>query len=325
MKLRRGAGTLASGVRGLVVTNMYPSEQRPELGGFVRDQVEALRALGHEVDVFSFNPGGTGSYLRAGPALRRERRSQHYDVIHAHFGLSAWPSLFLRGAPHLVTLHGTDLAHPRSGPLSRAALPFVSLAATVSASLAARVPGAGRRRRVAVLPCGVDLERFSPMPRDEARRALGLDPDRRLLLFPADPARAVKRFDRARELAGEIPLLTYGDVHPREVPLYINAANAVLVTSDSEGFGLGVLEALACDVPVLSTPVGIAPVALHELPGTLCAPYDPATWRVALEPHLSAANPRVAGRARAELFSARRMAERVAVAWEAMAAEASVN
>lgn len=312
-------------MRGLVVTNMYPSEERPELGGFVRDQVEALRALGHEVDVFSFTPGGIGSYLRAGPALRRERRSQRYDVIHAHFGLSAWPSLFLRGAPHVVTLHGTDLAHPRSGPLSRAALPFLSLAATVSASLAARVPGAGRRRRVAVLPCGVDLERFSPLPRDEARRALGLDPSAPYLLFPADPARAVKRYDRALEVAGEVRLLSYRGVDPSEVPLYVNAANAVLVTSESEGFGLGALEALACDVPVLSTPVGIAPIALRDLPGTLCAPYDPALWRAALEPHLSAADPRVAGRARAELFSARRMAERVAVAWEAVAAEASVN
>jgi glycosyltransferase involved in cell wall biosynthesis len=300
---------------------MYPSERRPELGGFVRDQVEALRALGHEVDVFSFNPGGIGSYLRAGPALRRRHRGGGYDVIHAHFGLSAWPALFLRGAPHLVTLHGTDLAHPRSGPLSRAALPFLSLAATVSATLARRIPGAGRRRRVAVLPCGVDLQRFSPMPREEARRALGLDPDGPYLLFPADPARAVKRFDRARELAGETRLLTYGSVDPRQVPLYINAANAVLVTSDSEGFGLGALEALACDVPVLSTPVGIAPVALRDLPGTLCADFDPLRWRAALEPHLHASDPRVEGRARAELFSARRMAERVVVAWAGLAAE----
>jgi glycosyltransferase involved in cell wall biosynthesis len=308
-------------VRGLVVTNMYPSEQRPELGGFVRDQVEALRALGHEVDVFSFSPGGIGSYLRAGPALRRRHRARSYDVIHAHFGLSAWPALFLRGAPHLVTLHGTDLAHPRSGPLSRAALPLLSLAATVSASLARRVPGAGSRRRVAVLPCGVDLERFSPLPRNEARSALGLDTEGPYLLFPADPARAVKRFDLACEVAGETRLLTYGGVDPRQVPLYINAANAVLVTSDSEGFGLGALEALACDVPVLSTRVGIAPVALRDLPGTLCAPYDRAVWREALEPHLSAADPRVDGRARAELFSARRMAERVVVAWEAVVAD----
>ncbi len=56
-----------------------------------------------------------------------------------------------------------------------------------------------------------------------------------------------------------MPLLALGNVPPSDVPLCVNAANAVLVPSEREGFGLGVLEALACDVPVLATPVGIAP------------------------------------------------------------------
>jgi glycosyltransferase involved in cell wall biosynthesis len=102
------------------------------------------------------------------------------------------------------------------------------------------------------------------------------------------------------------------------VPLYVNAASAVLVPSDQEGFGLAVLEALACDVPVLATPLGIHPTALDGVEGTLCAPYDRATWRAAVEPHLNAAEPRVDGRARAELWSARRMARRVLRAWGEM-------
>jgi glycosyltransferase involved in cell wall biosynthesis len=303
-------------MRALIVTNMYPSPSSPARGGFVRDQVEALQALGHDVDVYAFEPGGARRYLRAARALARRREvNEPPDVVHAHFGLSAWPALAQRGAPHVVTLHGTDLAHPRSGPISRAALPFLTLAATVSASLASRVPGAGRTRRVAVLPCGIDLDRFRPLERARARRALSLDPDEPCLLFPADPGRAVKRFDRAREAAGDTKLLTLGAVHPRDVPLMVNAANAVLVTSDSEGFGLAALEALACNVPVLSTPVGIAPVALAGIAGALCAAWEPDAWRSVLQPLLAEPDPRVDGRARAELFSAQRMAERVAVAW----------
>jgi hypothetical protein len=172
-----------------------------------------------------------------------------------------------------------------------------------------------------VLPCGVDLERFRPLPRAEARARLGLDPDAPCLLFPADPQRAEKRFDRARAVAGDVPLLTLGDVHPDEVPLWVNAANAVLVPSEREGFGLAVLEALACDVPVLATPVGIAPLALEGIAGAHCAAFDEQVWHDALAPHLDAADPRVAGRARAALFSAERMAERVLVAWRAVAAE----
>ena len=79
------------------------------------------------------------------------------------------------------------------------------------------------------------------------------------------------------------------------------------------------LEALACDVPVLATPVGIHPLALGGVDGTLCAPFDARVWRAALEPHLAASDPRIAGRDRANLFSSERMAERVAVAWREVA------
>jgi teichuronic acid biosynthesis glycosyltransferase TuaC len=308
-------------MRALVVTNMWPTPARPALGRFVHDQVEALRRIdGVEVELFAFPPG-LRSYPRAARALRRRYRGERFDVIHAHFGLTAWPALALRGAPHVVTFHGTDLVHPRSGRLSRAALRFIDLAATVSASLAReRLPSADVHR-VAVLPCGVDLERFRPLPRAEARARLGLDAGSPYLLFPADPQRSEKRFDRARAVAGDVPLLTLGDVHPDEVPLWVNAANAVLVPSEREGFGLAVLEALACDVPVLATPVGVAPLALDGIAGTHCGAFEKDVWRTALAPHLAAADPRVEGRARAALFSAERMAERVLVAWRTVASE----
>src|SRR5581483_8305928 len=92
-----------------------------------------------------------------------------------------------------------------------------------------------------------------------------------------------------------VELLTLGNVDPTRVPLYVNSANAVLVPSERESFGLAVLEALACNVPVLATPVGIAPEALTNLPGTLCAEFDAATWQSALEPHLEAADSRIEG------------------------------
>ncbi len=318
---RCAADSLGHRMRALVVTNMYPSEAEPALGSFVRDQVEALRQLPDvDVEVFAFRAGGA-SYLRAAAELRRRHGREAFDVVHAHFGLSAWTALAGPRAPLVVTLHGTDVRHPRSGPTSLAALGLVTLPATVSASLAALVPGAGRRRPVAVLPCGVDLERFRPLPRPEARVQLGLDPERPFVLFPADPRRPEKRRDRAAALAGrETELVTLGHVDPDEMPLWINAANAVVVPSEREGFGLATLEALACDVPVLATPVGIAPLALAGIDGTLCAHFERGAWRAALAPHLAAADPRVVGRARAELFSADRMALRVAAVWRALAA-----
>jgi len=107
-------------------------------------------------------------------------------------------------------------------------------------------------------------------------------------------------------------------VRPEEVPLWVNAANAVLVPSEREGFGLAVLEALACDVPVLATPVGIAPEVLCDVAGTYCGPFEPGAWAAALAPHVTASDPRIAGRAHAEVFSTDRMATRLVGAWRAL-------
>jgi teichuronic acid biosynthesis glycosyltransferase TuaC len=310
-------------MRVLVVTSMYPTPSRPSLGGFVRDQVEALREIdGLELELFAFEPGGVRRYLRAARDLRRAHRHDSFDVVHAHYGLTGWTALTLgRRAPLLVTLHGTDVDHRVVGPLTRTLGRVVDVVAPVSASLARRLPGAGTTRPAPVLPCGVDLDRFAPRERRAARTRLGLDPDGRYLLFPADPRRPEKRHDRARELAAaaDAELLTYEDLAPERVPDTINAANAVVATSEREGFGLAPLEALACEVPVLSTDVGIAPVALRGVPGTLCAPFDRDGWLAALRPHLEDPDPRVGGRPRAAIFSRTRMAERVFEAYREIA------
>lgn len=299
---------------------MYPSPERPALGSFVRDQVQALRALPEvELELFAFDPGGPQAYLRAARDVRRRYRGERFDVVHAHFGLTAWPALAAPARLRAVTLHGTDLADPRSRAVTRAALPFLDLVATVSSELLEQLPRGRARRRAAVLPCGVDTERFRPRSRSEARAALGLDLAGPYLLFAADPSRAEKRYDRALAVAGEVPLLTLGKVDPAQVPLWVNAANAVLVPSEREGFGLAALEALACNVPVLATPTGIAPAALEGVAGTLCESFNVERWRAALAEHLTQADPRVAGRPRAELFSAARMAARVAAAWHSLA------
>ncbi|MGA8334188.1 MAG: glycosyltransferase, partial [Solirubrobacteraceae bacterium] len=164
----------------------------------------------------------------------------------------------------------------------------------------------------------VDVARFRPIPRADARAALGLDPDGPYLLFPSDPRRPEKRYDRALAVSDGVPLLTLGQVEAAKVPLYVNAANAVLVPSEREGFGLAVLEALACDVPALATPVGIHRAALTDVAGTYCGPFDEAAWRTALAPHIATADPRIHGRARAEEFSTDRMAAKLLDAWRSL-------
>jgi teichuronic acid biosynthesis glycosyltransferase TuaC len=306
-------------VRVLVVTNFLPDDAAPQRGRWVMDQVEEVRQRGIEVEVFGFPPG-SHQYLPATRRLRRLLRRERFDLVHAHYGLPGWCALLAGARPLVVSFHGTDVRHPLVGALSRRLAWRVDLVAAVSQALfaiEAGRPGLPPVPGSAVLPCGPDLSRFHRQSRAEARAELGLDAGGRYLLFPANPARPEKRHDRAVELARacDAELLSGGAIEPERMPLWVNAANAVLVTSEYEGFGMVSVEALACDVPVLSTPVGIAPYALAGVSGTLCAPFDIGAWAAVAGPHLDSPEPRVNGAARAGTLSAARMAERTIVAY----------
>jgi glycosyltransferase involved in cell wall biosynthesis len=132
----------------------------------------------------------------------------------------------------------------------------------------------GRERGVDVVPDGIDLTRFVPRDRMEARRELGFAGDTRpWVLFASFRAEnAVKRpqlamaaFRRAAERRCDLVLKTISGRPHREVPLWMSAANVLLMTSTREGWPNVVKEALACNVPFVSTDVSdLATVAATQ-------------------------------------------------------------
>jgi len=237
---------------------MYPHPGNEGFGAFVEQQVEQLRVLGHLVDVLHF-PGYRSrlEYVKAAVEVSRRTRREHYDVVHAHYGVTGLTGLFRNGIPLVVSLHGSDALIGWHEPLISGIVCRLADATIVaSRKIADRIPGE-------VIPCGVDLSVFEPKPKAEARHRLKLKSERKYILFPFNPGRGIKRFDLASgavanlALEGvDIELLTVSKIPNREMPWYYSAADAMILPSDSEGSSTAVKEALACNLPVVSTKVG---------------------------------------------------------------------
>ena len=242
----------------LVITNMYPTESRPIFGPFIKDQVESLRAAGVEVDVL-FVDGSTGklNYLRGVMDMRRMLHKSRYDVVHAHYVYSGWVARMQRSVPVVVSSHGSDTLGSQ-GWLLRRLHPIVDAVTITSRQNQNRVG----LPNTSILACGVDVAKFCPMDRAEARARLGWAPDRRTMLYVGVDV-PLKRLDVIRQAyavvsghRSDVDLVTAVGVSREHIPLHMNAADVLVLASDTEGAPVVIREAAACNLPIVSVDVG---------------------------------------------------------------------
>jgi len=266
------AGNQPSTMKVLVVTNLWPHKADLTYGCFVKAQMDSLRPLGVDYDVLFINGRESRrNYWRGTQQLWKRIQTRHYDLIHAHMGLSGLVARCQFSVPLVVSFMGFDVTGKYKGsdtipPFGR----FYQLSSFLLARLASAVivKNAELKRclrlpSAQVIPNGVDLELFKPLDRDNARRILELDPKTKLMLFPYNPARAVKRFDviesavtRARQVIPELEILQVSAVPQSRMPLYMNAADVLVLASQSEGSPNTVKEAMATNLPVIAVDVG---------------------------------------------------------------------
>jgi glycosyltransferase involved in cell wall biosynthesis len=297
-------------MRVLVTTTEWATPQMPGRVPFLARQVDSLRREGVEVSVLSFRGGkNPARYAQAWVQLRQRQRMARYDLVHAQFAQAGIPGI-PKGLPLVVTFRGDDPVgivgssgrYTFAGAVLRQISRMVAYLAdeviVVAASLARYLPA----RTFHVIPSGVDLDRFQPMPRQTARRELGLSSGKQFVLFPFAPDNPVKRFGLAKAavaLAGRpnTELLSVSGVPHERMPLYMNACDLLLLTSRHEGSSNAVKEALACNLPVVSVDVGDIRERLGSVAGCrVTADHEPATIAEALRTVLLEARP-VAGRA----------------------------
>lgn len=249
----------------LHITNNYPSPEFPIFGIFVKEQIDSLSALGLENEVFFINGRGNGKYeyLKAILKIRKHLNKNKYDLIHCHHSYSALTLLCsgkIYGRKCLLS-YQNDPGREGGKNLFKVLYHFFDLIILKNKSPEQRYS------KVVYQPNGVNIKLFIPRAKAECKRQLGLEEDRRYIITMDSNnfKRKQKRIDRFNEIIKilkeqyslkdiEPLILTNTDRHL--IPTYICASNLHLLTSDFEGSPNSVKECLACNVPVVSTPVG---------------------------------------------------------------------
>lgn len=274
--------------------------------------------------------GRLRSYMRAAlwvMSLNFQRSS--YDLIHAYTGHSGVLACLQVRYPVVVSYVGYDLDRLSGGRglksnaerfLFRHLSHFVASTIAQSTRNALRVPSRARGRTT-VVPNGVDRRIFEPMSRADARLMLGWDGEP-TVLFPADPSREEKRFslaqdavDVARRRLPSLKLVTLSDVPPDEVPVWMNAADVLLLTSTGEGSPNVVKEAMACNLPVVSVDVGDVREIVSGARHCHVCPDDPHALAAAITAVVSPTK-RSDGRERSADLRLEQIAERIRRVYE---------
>jgi teichuronic acid biosynthesis glycosyltransferase TuaC len=243
----------------LIVTNLYPSDDRPTWGTFVKEQVESLREFCPDLilDVFVIHSYRSDwEYLRAMRLLPGIIRRNEYDLVHAHFGLTLVSMLFIPTPPLVVTFHGSDILVSPAKYVSRLLAKKASRAIVVADKMRDEL-GYGD-----VIPCGIDVKTFST-PSDWSQKPGCADHRPCRILFPADPRNRIKGYGlfhtaclELKKKGYEVEEVHLVNVSREKVPEVYWNCDVMLLTSLSEGSPTVVKEAIAAKLPFVSVDVG---------------------------------------------------------------------
>jgi glycosyltransferase involved in cell wall biosynthesis len=254
-------------VKVLFITTNYPTEKQPQFGIFVKEQKESLEALGVECDVFYSNGkenGGAKEHIKSIGRLFKYLLKNKYDVIHCHHVISGLILILSGGAlfNKCILSYQNDPSREMGNFIFHFVYLFFNKIITKNKS-----KKYSRYKKVVYLPNGVNAAFFKPMDKTECRKQLNLALDQIHILYMDSNkgTRTQKRKDRYEETLTILKQQEhYENINsveltttPRElIPLYMNACDIHLLSSDFEGSPNSVKECLCCNTPVVSTDVG---------------------------------------------------------------------
>lgn len=243
---------------------------------FIQEQVDALVSLGIDIVIFQVKGRGTLGYLKNLSSLKKKIKDFSPDILHAHYGLSGLLACMQRNVPVVITFHGSDAYLPKVRLLSNLAARLSAYNIFVSENIKNRIVF---HKNNSIIPCGINFDIFFSMDKNIARNDLGLDSEKKYILFSGRFDNKVKNFPLAKEAVNlvdnEIELIELKNKTRAQVNLLLNACDLLLLTSYSEGSPQIIKEAMACNCPIVATDVGDIREIIQNVEGTFLSSFSP--------------------------------------------------
>ncbi len=245
------------------------------VSSFVRSQYESLISAGLDMLLFPVSGHGWKAYLYAVWQLRKLVRKEHPDIIHAHYStcgfVASLATLCMRNRPKiLVSILGSFPTRNAKRRRVRWAIQHLWDGALTKSERTRNQLGL----ELPVIPNGVNLDIFHPIDFTTAREAVGFKEGKKYVIWCSNPSRPEKNWGLAEQAVESVKCKVEGvelvavyDKTPDEVCMYMNAADCLLLTSDSEGSPNVIKEAIACNCPIVTTDVGDVNERLANLNG----------------------------------------------------------
>lgn len=275
----------------LQIVTSFPRDDWPR-NGFIKSQIDSLSKIGVDIDVFQINnPPRKINYLLSFFRFRKLISTKQYDLIHAHYIYPGITAISQRKVPVLFSYMGSEiLGTPnRNGKITLIGYLNIFLSKMLQFLVDRIIVKSDNlleqltlKHKAHVIPNGVNYKIFKPIDKKDCRKELGLSQESKIILFLGrlnDPRKnyalaksAVKRLNESE--IEDYVLLSPDSILPEEVPIYLNASNILLHTSLWEGSPNLIKEAMACNIPIVSTDVGDVKKVIGNTAGCFLTNFD---------------------------------------------------
>jgi glycosyltransferase involved in cell wall biosynthesis len=248
-------------------------------------QMQSLIAEGVDIKYGHFsNRKSLVAMVRAGLRIRQICLKEEMDIVHVLWGTTtALVTVLFSPRPVIISFCGSDLLGTKSQTgkltkggkmnriISQVAAHFAAQIITKSEQMRSVLPKR-IRSKTKVIPNGVNISSFYPMPVLLAKKKLGWDNTKKHVLFFYTEGQVVKNPDMAFKVmemvSQELPaseLVIATKIQHEQLIYYYNASDVMILTSYHEGSNNSLKEANACNLPIVSVNVGDAKERLKDI------------------------------------------------------------